>query len=131
MCIFCKIIKGDLPAHRIYEDERSLAFLDIKPNGLGHTLVIPKTHSVTIEETSEEDLKHLALVIKKVGARLKDKLKCPAYNIILNNGKEAGQEIPHLHFHLIPRQKDSEFKSLPTLEYAPGQIDDLKKLLEF
>ena len=55
MCIFCKIIKGGLPAHKIYEDERSLAFLDIKPNGLGHTLVIPKTHSVTIEETSEEE----------------------------------------------------------------------------
>lgn len=131
MCVFCKIVKGELPAYKIYEDDKSLAFLDIKPTKVGHTLVIPKNHSATIEEASEEDLMHLTKVIKKVGARLKDKLGCPAYNIILNNGKEADQEIEHIHFHLIPREEQSQFRSLPKIEYKSGQIEDLKELLEF
>ena len=131
MCIFCKIVKGELPAYKIYEDEKSLAFLDISPVSIGHTLIIPKVHSSTIEESSEEDLKHLALIIKKVGARLKDKLGCEAYNIILNNGKEAGQEVDHLHFHLIPRYKDSKLQKLPNIEYAPGQIEEIKEKLFF
>ncbi len=123
MCIFCRIISGELPAYKIYENDRVLAFLDINPVSSGHTLVIPKAHVEDIESASFEDMQAIALAIKEIGRLLKEKLGCPAYNVSQNNGAAAGQEVPHLHFHLIPRHEDDGLKAWPQHPYHPGEAE--------
>ena len=106
MCIFCKIVSGEIPADKIYEDESLLAFLDIAPVNPGHVLVIPKKHYENIEETPEEVLCWLIKKVKEVGLAVKNGLGVSGYNIVQNNGSVAGQVVPHLHFHIIPRKEN-------------------------
>jgi len=129
MCIFCKIINNELPSYKVYEDDKTLAFLDIKPTSLGHILVVSKIHYANLEEIAEEDLSALILTVKKLGAKLKNKLGVSGYNIIVNNDPVSGQEIPHIHFHLIPRSKEDSFSSWPKISYAPGEADKILKQL--
>ncbi len=100
-CIFCKIIKGEIPAYKVYEDDFVVAFLDIYPATKGHTLVVPKKHVERLKELNEEELKKFWSGVKKVIEKI-EKLS-EDYNIIINQGSKAGQEVPHLHVHLIPR----------------------------
>lgn len=131
MCIFCKIVNQEIPAKVMAEDDRVLAFLDIKPVNPGHTLIIPKKHYSTIEEISEEDLTAVILMLKKVAKKIKDNLNYSGYNINLNNDPVAGQEIPHLHFHVIPRKSDDGLKLWPQKEYQGNQAEQiLKKLIK-
>ena len=105
-CIFCKIVKKEIPAHIVYEDKKTLAFLDIasaSPKG-GHTLVLPKNHYELVSEISEEDSKAVMLTIQKLSKALLQFSE--GLNIIQNNKKVAGQLVPHVHFHLIPRFED-------------------------
>ncbi len=102
-CLFCKFIKKEIDINPVYEDEKTFAFLDIAPASPkgGHVLVMPKNHYELISEMSDDDAKAVMLAIKKVGAAL---LKFgEGMNILQNNRKVAGQYIPHVHFHLIPR----------------------------
>lgn len=101
--IFSRIVAGELPCSKVYEDERVLAFLDINPVSEGHTLIISKREAATIEDSDPEDLAALARAARIVGAAVKSVTGCPAYNLIINNGPGAGQEVPHLHAHIIPR----------------------------
>lgn len=103
-CIFCKIVEGEIPCHKIYETQRIMAFLDINPVAKAHTLVIPKQHVERIELCDEETLKELMIVVKKVGTVIA-KTYSSDFNLVLNNGENAGQLIKHLHFHIIPRVK--------------------------
>lgn len=128
-CVFCKIIKGEIPCYKVYEDEKSLAFLDIKPTNPGHTLVIPKMHYKNLEEIPEEDLRGLAVVIKKIGKLLKDKLGVAGYNIVENNDPVAGQLIPHLHFHVIPRSEGDTLRNWPGFDYKEGEAEEILKKL--
>jgi len=102
-CIFCKIVKGELPCTRIYEDDDTLAFLDIGPIVKGHCLVIPKRHYDPITAIPEEDLKNLILSVQKVASAIKNGLAADGLNITQANGAVAGQVVPHVHFHVIPR----------------------------
>ena len=102
-CIFCKIVAGEIPADKVYEDEHYLAFLDIAPISLGHTLVIPKDHHPTLLDTPDEILKGCIVVVKKVGSAVIKAVNASAFSLGVGNGKEAGQEVFHLHFHVIPR----------------------------
>ncbi|MCF7866140.1 HIT family protein [Candidatus Woesearchaeota archaeon] len=102
-CIFCKIIKGDIPSKKIYEDEYVFAFLDITPATKGHTLIIPKKHTPNIYEIREADLKALICATKKIAELLKEKLGANACNLIQSNGKIANQDVFHFHMHLVPR----------------------------
>jgi histidine triad (HIT) family protein len=102
-CIFCKIIAGLIPATKIYEDDRTLAFLDIAPFEKGHVLVVPKRHAPFLTDLSEEDVQSAILVTQKVGERLLKHLPCDGFNVLQNNGACASQTVPHVHFHLIPR----------------------------
>jgi len=130
MCIFCKIITGEIPCFKIYEDDNVLAFLDIKPVHPGHTLVLPKKHVANLEEISVADLQAVILAVKKIGQKLKDKLGVIGYNVSLNNDPVAGQEIPHLHFHIIPRKINDGLKLFPQQTYASGEAEEvLRKLL--
>ncbi|AAR39360.1 NEQ519 [Nanoarchaeum equitans Kin4-M] len=101
MCIFCKIINKEIPAYIVYEDDFVIAILDIYPMAKGHTLVIPKKHVTRLKELSEEEAKKLFAGLKKVIEKI-EKIS-PDYNIIINQGPKAGQEIDHLHIHIIPR----------------------------
>jgi len=109
-CIFCDIINNRKPAIRIYEDERTIAFLDIAPLNHGHTLVIPRNHVAEIYNISEEDIAAVAQTVQKVAASLKKILKCDGMNIFNTNEKAAWQEVDHLHFHVIPRWFKDDIK---------------------
>ncbi len=109
-CIFCKIVKGEIPAYKVYEDEHTLAFLDIRPITPGHTLVIPKKHAQYITELDDETMSKLALAVKKVNEILRSsEIKCKDVSIHIADGVAAGQEIPHVHVHLIPRFEGDGF----------------------
>ena len=112
-CIFCAIAAGEIPCFKIYEDDMTLAYLDINPFSEGHALVIPKIHAADISEIEEDALAALILRVKKVASHLKEALPCDGFNILQNNGEAAGQTVRHIHFHIVPRRKGDalEFKS--------------------
>ncbi len=106
-CIFCKIIAGDIPATRVYEDEKVLAFLDIQPVNPGHLLVLPKGHFAHLHEMDEETGAHVFRAGMRLERALRGSgLRCEGANLLLNNGKVAGQEVFHVHLHVIPRFAD-------------------------
>jgi histidine triad (HIT) family protein len=104
-CIFCKIVKGEIPASKVYEDKEVLAFLDINPISEGHTLVIPKKHYENIYDLPLNELNKITEVIKKIVKKYKDKLNINELNILNSNGKNAQQDVPHFHIHLVPRKQ--------------------------
>ncbi len=101
-CIFCKIIKKEIPAYIVYEDDVAIAFLDINPVSEGHLLVVPKKHVSRLTELSEEEAAEFIKKVQKVAKMVEEKLS-KDYNIVINQGERAGQVIQHLHFHIIPR----------------------------
>ena len=103
--VFAKILRGELPCVRIYEDERTLAFMDIMPSTKGHTLVIPKTPAAEIFELSPEDASALICTTQKVAKAVKQGLECSGLMLVQLNGAAAGQSIPHVHFHILPREE--------------------------
>lgn len=122
-CIFCKIAKGDLPCHRLYEDEEIISFLDISPIAPGHALVLPKKHFSTLEDIDEATLVRLYTAVKKIGGAIKLSLDLPAYNVSQNNGPEAGQVVPHIHVHIIPRKAGDGLRSWPEGKYQAGEME--------
>lgn len=108
MCIFCSIVKGDIPARVIYEDDKFLAFMDAFPRAVGHTLVIPKEHFETFDELPEELACEMMSVIHKVVKKLEN-LDMDGFNLLNNNKKISGQEVPHVHFHIIPRYENEGY----------------------
>ncbi|MEI6528838.1 MAG: HIT family protein [Candidatus Falkowbacteria bacterium] len=129
MCIFCKIVNHEIPCHLIYEDDKTLVFLDIKPVNPGHLLVLPKMHYANIEETPADVLADIILVVKKMGKLLKDKLGVLGYNVMENNDPIAGQGVPHLHFHVIPRHEGDGHVQWPQSDYAEGEAGLVAKKL--
>lgn len=130
-CIFCKIVNQELPAFKVYEDEEFLAFLDIMPVNPGHTLVIPKTHYKNMEEIPEDVLGRLMGIVKKIGLSIKDNLGAESYNINENNDPAAGQIIPHIHFHVIPRNEGDGLKLWPQEKYAEGEAEKVLEKIKF
>lgn len=96
-CIFCKIVNGDIPAKKVYEDEKHLAFLDIRPTSKGHTLIIPKTHYATFLDMPAEEEKELFAKVQELGKKLKDSFQAKLIFLVV-----MGEEVPHTHVHLIP-----------------------------
>lgn len=119
-CIFCKIIKGDIPSRTVYEDEIIKVIMNINPATNGHLLVIPKKHMENMNDTDEKVIIHsLQITKKKLYPLLKEKLHCEGLTIAQNN--ELGQEIKHYHIHLIPRYPDDH----ADFQYDSSKIDDL------
>ena len=110
-CIFCKIVSGELPATKIYEDETVLVFLDIYPLEEGHSLVIPKKHLNPITNVPDNILKKIVVVTKKIASAQLKALNAVGINIAQANGTGAGQEVPHVHFHVIPRYSTNPKKA--------------------
>ncbi len=131
-CLFCKIIKKEIPAHIIYEDKDSLAFLDIKPHSKGHTVVIPKKHAVTPFDLDEESFQELLLDVKKVMEKLRDILYPDGFNVGWNQNTAAGQVVAHLHIHIFPRYNGDGGGSMHSIINNPGRmsVDDVAKLFK-
>ena len=124
--IFDKILRKEVSADIVYEDEHTLAFLDIHPNHPGHTLVIPKEFSKNILDISEESLAHLMVTVQKVAIALMKAVQAEGINIIMNNEPAAEQIVFRTHVHVIPRYKNDGFTLFPqTQEYAPGESEEV------
>ena len=122
-CIFCKIIKGEIPSNKVYEDDKILAILDIGPVNKGHTLVMPKEHHEDIFDIPEETLKEVAKTSKKVATAIMKSLKPDGISIGQSNKKAAGQEIFHYHMHIMPRFQDDGLKLWPQGKYEDGEAE--------
>ena len=107
-CIFCEIVKGDVPSYKVRETGRALAFLDIHPISWGHTLVVPKAHAADLPEVTPEDWKEVAELARWVALRLRKVLEVEGNNLIVASGKAAEQSVSHLHIHVIPRREGDE-----------------------
>ncbi len=125
-CVFCKIIAGEIPSAKVYEDDKVLAFLDIAPFNFGHTLVIPKAHCHCFTELPADDLAAMMAAAQKLAVALMRATGAPAYNLLMNNGQVAGQEVPHVHLHIIPRQVDDTVAfSAPQKHYEGDELTEL------
>ncbi|WP_102347451.1 HIT family protein [Bacillus sp. Marseille-P3661] len=107
-CIFCKIVAGEIPSAKVYEDEHVLAFLDISQVTKGHTLVIPKKHNENLYDLSTETAQQLFAAVPKITNAIKDQLNPEGLNLVSNTGEKAGQTVFHLHLHLIPRYGEGD-----------------------
>ena len=121
-CIFCKIGSGQIPAHKVYEDKHCFAFLDIHPHAKGHTVVIPKKHAITLFELDDASAKELIVGVKKVMEILQKKLSPDGFNVGWNHGFEAGQVVPHLHIHIMPRYIGDGGGSMHSIIKNPGEL---------
>lgn len=125
-CIFCRITRNEIPAARIYEDEYVLAFLDIAPFNPGHTLIIPKVHCQSLTILPDEYLAAMMRAAREIAPAVMHVTGAPAFNLLLNNGSVAGQEVPHTHLHLIPRKvDDAVLLAAAKQEYAPGAMAEM------
>ncbi len=129
-CIFCKIARNEVPSMKVYEDDFSLAFLDINPSMPGHTLVIPKAHAESIFDIDEKSLEHLSVAVKKIADKIHSDLRADV-SILQNNGRGAEQGVPHLHFHVVPRMHGDGLKMHPLpRKMAEEQMKEMQRRLK-
>lgn len=129
-CLFCKIVKKEIPANIVYENENTIAFLDINPISDGHTLVISKSHCKNLSEASEKDVQDVAATIKVVANKiLNSKLKPWGINYLSNQNEIAGQIIDHFHFHIIPKYAKNEGLVILENKNNEKNVDEIYKLL--
>ncbi|SPO05078.1 related to protein kinase C inhibitor-I [Cephalotrichum gorgonifer] len=119
-CIFCRIIKGEIPCLKLFENEKTLAFLDINPLSRGHALVIPKFHGAKLADVPDEHLTDILPIIKRLAAAA----EVTDYNLLQNNGTIAHQQVHHVHFHMIPKPNEQEGLGITW----PAQTTDMDKL---
>ena len=125
-CIFCKIVAGQVPSIKIYENELVLVFMDVGPISEGHTLVIPKKHFEKLDDCPAEILSDISVVLGRVAKAVSQAMASDGYNVLCNNGRAAGQLVEHVHFHIIPRTKDdSVFNRWPSFEYEQGRAEEI------
>jgi histidine triad (HIT) family protein len=130
-CLFCKIAAGEIPGEIIYQDARALAFLDIMPKAPGHTMVIPKIHAANILDLPEAEIGPLFAAVRKIAELLTRVLKADGLTIGINQGKASGQEVEHLHIHLLPRWRSDRGGSIQSVVHnAPKEsLKDIAKKL--
>ncbi|MDL2313753.1 HIT family protein [Desulfovibrio sp. OttesenSCG-928-C14] len=125
-CIFCKIIKGEIPCSKVYEDDKVLAFLDLNPASPGHTLLVPKAHAATLLDLGEGFAEAVLAAQKKIGNALMQAAGAEGFNCLQNNFAAAGQEVFHLHWHIIPRTTgDGAIQP-----WKPGKYEDMGRMSE-
>jgi len=127
-CIFCKIVNGELPAERLYDDDRIIAILDIYPANKGHVLVIPKKHYETFDKVPEEELYATISIVKRFVQSVITALHAEGVNVHVNSGPAAGPLVKHTHIHIIPRFKDDGLSGLSLTydakKYETGELKD-------
>ena len=127
-CIFCSIVAGKIPCFKLYEDEITIAFMDINPASEGHALVIPKAHDANVHDISESAIIATVLTAKKIAAALNKTLDPDGLNLLQCNGTGAAQSVMHFHMHVLPRKNGDNLKLNWGLE--PGNMEDIGKLAE-
>jgi len=129
-CIFCKIKKGELPSFKLYEDEKTLAFLDIHPVNYGHTLVIPKNHSRNIFDVPPSDWAATMETARMLANIIETSMNADGVNVAVNNREHAGQVVDHVHVHIIPRFKGDGFKLWTQRQYKDGEASEIQKKIK-
>ena len=122
-CIFCKIIAGDIPSEIVFEDEHCIAIMDIAPVAPGHILLIPKIHVEIIDQLADESASMVLASLPRLVRTVRQATRCEGINVLQNNGMVAGQLVPHVHFHIIPRNSGDAFEyNWPAREYGEGEM---------
>ena len=129
-CVFCKIASGEITGLRVYEDEHTLAFMDIAGDVDGHMLVIPKKHYISILDCDPDTLAHVIRMVKRVSNHLVDNCGYEGVDLMCANGEAAGQTLPHLHIHLIPRKADDGLGGMGEWPSFPGAKQDIREVYE-
>jgi len=129
-CIYCKIISGDLPAYKVYEDNQVLAFLDINPVSPGHTLIVPKIHLENCLQNTTAELAVVMKTMKKITPAILAAVGADSMNFTTNCGVASGQIIFHTHFHIIPRFAADEFKKWEPLKKAQENLEIVVKKIK-
>ncbi|MFZ0450732.1 MAG: HIT family protein [Desulfatiglandaceae bacterium] len=129
-CIFCKIVKGEIPCFKIYEDEKVISFLDINPVSQGHTLIIPKIHAANLWEIQEEDLMAVQLAAKKIVNAMKSTFDLLGVVCMQLNGRGVNQLVMHYHLHLVPRSEGESMLSVSSWDQKPGNPEAIAGLAE-
>jgi histidine triad (HIT) family protein len=129
-CVFCKIVQREATASIVWEDDKVLVFLDIRPLNEGHTLVIPKEHYENIYETPDDIIAYIYRIVKQTAVIVKNATKADGITIIQQNGHAAGQEIFHLHVHVVPRYEGQKLPRFTDIPSAPREkLDAMAKRL--
>ena len=128
-CIFCKIIGGEIPSEKVYEDDKVFAFMDINPLNDGHVLIIPKSHAGTIHEIGEDDFLAVMSATHKLAAAVRKALNPDGINLLQLNGKAANQVVPHLHVHIVPRWSGDGL-TVSQWEIVAGNMEKVKNVAE-
>ena len=129
-CVFCKIVKGEIPSFKVYEDEHSLVFMDIAKDVDGHMVAIPKKHVKNILDCDESTLNHLMQAVKKVCNHLTDNCGYDGVNILNASDESAGQSVFHFHLHIIPRKKGDNLNAWPNFNGASCSIEQMHQKLK-
>lgn len=129
-CLFCKIVRKEIPAAIVHEDDDVVAFLDTKPVNPGHVLVVPKRHSEDYASTGDKELTAAVLVARNIGRALLRGLGVPAFNIGVNNGQAAGQVINHLHIHVMPRREADGHELWHGRPYGDGEASSVAEKIK-
>ncbi|PIY78631.1 MAG: HIT family protein [Parcubacteria group bacterium CG_4_10_14_0_8_um_filter_35_7] len=129
-CLFCQIVKGKIPSEVIFENKRVLAFLDVNPCSNGHTVVIPKKHYEKLSQIPDKEVKNLFSVVVKLAGKIQKQMKASAFNIGINDGEFAGQVIPHVHVHIIPRYKGDGGGSVHSIVQGRVNKNKLREIAE-
>lgn len=128
-CLFCGIVSGKHGSFKVYEDDKVLAFLDIRPIHRGHTLVVPREHYENIHEIPDEVLAYVHMVAKRIAAAQQKAWSSPGIAIAQNNGRAAGQVIFHFHVHVIPKEREQEIRHDASKEELQRTADELSEAL--
>lgn len=126
-CIFCKIVKGEIPCSKVYENKKVLAFLDIAPITKGHTLVIPKEHHKNLLELPNELLRDVSVAAKHVAFAVRKAMNADGFNLNQSNFPAAGQVVMHAHFHIIPRYKNDGLKHWAGGKYKENEMEKIRE----
>lgn len=129
-CLFCKIISGEIPSYRVYEDDAVYAFLDIYPASEGHTLVAPKKHFDSFTDMGAEDVAALFEASRKITLAVEKAFSANGTNVGINNGETAGQEVHHVHVHVIPRKKGDGGRGIKSIVWTEPDTTNLKGVAE-
>lgn len=123
-CVFCRIVRGEIPSSKVYEDENVIAFLDIAPIKKGHTLVIPKEHHETITDVPDILLQQVIVAVKIIATSVMRATGAGGINLSMSINDVAGQTVPHAHFHIIPRHEGDGLRHWPQGKYEEGERDE-------
>ncbi|MFA6536827.1 MAG: HIT family protein [Patescibacteria group bacterium] len=129
-CLFCKIINNEIPSTKIFENDQVVAFLDINPCNSGHVLVVPREHCENLLDISAKNLQEVTAVLPKIAQAVLKSLNYEGFNLSVNNGAVAGQVVPHLHFHIVPRKDGDGHELFQGRSYKDGEMEVVAKKIK-